>query len=103
MSNVKELDEILKEYVYGFACGACDTGGSDGGQGDCKNCKGYGIVGWQTTDLDKALNRHYYQKFLEIIGENDPNIHDVLAIENQNHLRDFLRQQAKLKLLGEGE
>jgi hypothetical protein len=27
-----------------------------------------------------------------VIGEDDPNIHDDLAILNQNHLREFQRQ-----------
>lgn len=51
-------DEFLNKFVYGFACGTCDTGGTDGGQETCKNCGGSGIVNWQTTELKAALLAH---------------------------------------------
>lgn len=81
----KELEKLMKEYVYGFACGRCDTGGSDGGDGKCPNCNGYGIVDWQTTKLAQAIKQmvatiteEAVLRHLEVV---DDKLYDITTVD----------------------
>lgn len=96
MNDDKDLDEILNRMKV----------------------EEYGTV--SKKDTIHALNSHYYQKFLEIIGEDEridiqsdfdkldvPHLEtdrypglDGVRQASRNILREHQRQQAKLKLLG---
>lgn len=95
----KEIEELLKRNVYGFRCGACDAGGTDGGLGTCKNCDGHGIVNWQTTDLKEGLetliaqsNKDLLDEIIEKLPEKakdqDPGLAKAMEWANNNLLSE---------------
>ena len=51
----EQVEKLLIDRVYGFACKRCQIGGIDPETGEeCQDCKGTGIVGWETTTLSDA-------------------------------------------------
>lgn len=46
--NQRELEQILREYVYGHGCQRCSCGGLDNETGEtCPDCEGLGIKDWE--------------------------------------------------------
>lgn len=68
---MSELEEVLKENVWGYTCKTCDGGGTigqdKGSAINCPNCKTLGIIDWETNLAVKKVK----DLFLELIGEDE--------------------------------